>query len=275
MADIVFISHGGGPMPLLGDISHQQLVETLTHITQQIKKPKAIIVVSAHWEARPVRVTHQKTPDLRYDYYGFPDVSYTFKYPCAGAPELAEQLVGKLNTAGIDAELEENRGLDHGVFVPLTIMYPDADIPCIQISLVKGLEPDLHLKIGRVLMDNLAEDVLIIGSGFSFHNMRAFFTKDDLAHQQMNQSFEDWLVETCSSQDMTEAERMARFQHWDEAPYARYCHPRAEHLLPLHVCYGAAGRACDKVYSISILDKKASMYLWSSRIPSMSDSNTE
>lgn len=265
MADIVFISHGGGPMPLLGDISHQQLVETLTKIAKQIKKPKAIIVVSAHWEANHVRVTHQENPELLYDYYGFPEAAYTFKYPCAGAPELAEQIVHKLNAAEIDAELEEDRGLDHGVFVPLTIMYPDADIPCIQISLVKGLEPDLHLKIGKVLMDNLAEDVLIIGSGFSFHNMRAFFTKDDLAHQQMNQSFEDWLVETCSSQEMTEAERRARFQHWDEAPYACYCHPRAEHLLPLHVCYGAAGRACDKVYSISILDKKASMYLWSSR----------
>ncbi len=266
MANIVFISHGGGPLPLLGDPSHQQLVEMLTKITTQIKKPKSIIVVSAHWEAGQVRVIHQKSPDLLYDYNGFPEASYAFTYPCMGAPELAEQLVSKLNTAGIDAELEENRGLDHGVFVPLTIMYPNADIPCIQLSLVEGLEPDLHLKIGEVITENLAEDVLIIGSGFSFHNMRAFFTKDDLAHQQMNQSFEDWLVETCSSQILTEEQRRTRFKEWEHAPYARYCHPREEHLLPIHVCYGAAGRACDEVYSIPILNKKASMYLWLSDI---------
>lgn len=265
MADIVFISHGGGPLPLLGDPSHQQLVETLSIISKQIKKPKAIVVVSAHWEANNVRVTHQKRPDLLYDYYGFPEASYALKYPCVGAPELAEQIVNKLNAANIDAELEEERGLDHGVFVPLTIMYPDADIPCIQLSLVNGLDPDLHLKIGEVLTDTLAEDVLIIGSGFSFHNMRAFFSKDDPAHAHMNQSFEGWLVETCSSDNMTEQERKTRFQNWDEAPHARYCHPREEHLLPLHVCYGVAGRACDEVYSLSILEKQASMYLWNTK----------
>ena len=263
MADIVFISHGGGPLPLLGDPSHQELVDTLTTLSTQIKKPKAIIVISAHWEANHVRITHQKQPGLLYDYYGFPEASYAFKYPCEGAPELAEQIVKKLNAANITAELEEERGLDHGVFVPLTIMYPDADIPCIQLSLVNGLDPELHLKIGEVLTDTLAEGVLIIGSGFSFHNMRAFFSKDDPTHAQMNQSFEDWLVETCSGTNISEQDRKTRLQHWDEAPYARYCHPREEHLLPLHVCYGAAGRACDAVYSLSILNKQASMYLWS------------
>jgi 4,5-DOPA dioxygenase extradiol len=266
MADIVFISHGGGPLPLLGDPTHHELVETLNQIAGQIKKPKAIIVVSAHWEAAKVRVTHQQKPDLLYDYYGFPEESYRFKYACDGAPELAQRLVGKLQAADIGAELEDERGLDHGVFVPLMIMYPDADIPCIQLSLVKDLDAELHIKLGNIIADSVDENVLIIGSGFSFHNMRAFFTKEDLTHQQMNQFFEDWLMETCSSQNMTEEERRMRFQLWDEAPYARYCHPREEHLLPLHVCYGAARRACDSVYSLSILGKQASLYLWSSNI---------
>ena len=266
MADIVFISHGGGPLPLLGDPTHHELVETLTQITERLKKPKAIIVVSAHWEAHHVSLTHQKHPGLLYDYYGFPDESYTFKYPCDGLPELAEKIAAKLQKADIATELEDKRGLDHGVFVPLMIMYPEADIPCIQVSLVKGLDPDLHIRIGEIIADCADEDVLIIGSGFSFHNMRAFFTKEDLTHQQMNQSFEDWLMETCTSQNMTEEERRMRFQLWDEAPYARYCHPREEHLLPLHVCYGAARRACDSFYSLSILGKQASLYLWSSNI---------
>jgi aromatic ring-opening dioxygenase catalytic subunit (LigB family) len=141
-------------------------------------------------------------------------------------------------------------------------MYPEADIPCIQLSLLKSLDPDSHISLGKSLQAIEREDLLIIGSGFSFHNMRAFFSKDNELTLGMNQSFEEWLRDTCANQSMTESERRLRLLRWETAPNARYCHPREEHLLPLHVCYGYAEAPCSEAYSLEILGKNASMYLW-------------
>lgn len=258
----LFLSHGGGPLPILGDKTHEQMVRCLKEIATTIKKPSAIIMVSAHWEESRPTITSGAKPGLIYDYYGFPPESYGIEYPCPGEPFLAGQIASRFAEAGFEARLVEERGFDHGLFVPLKIMYPDADIPCVQLSLLKSLDPAEHVKMGQVLQSLADESLLVIGSGFSFHNMNAFFAPDTEETRSMNESFETWLLETCRSRDLGEEERMHRLVQWESAPFARYCHPREEHLLPLHVCYGFAATACTASFELHILNKKASMYLW-------------
>ena len=259
---VLFLSHGGGPLPLLGDEGHSELVENLKSISEIIKRPTAIIVISAHWEEKIPTLTHAEHPHLIYDYGGFPDAAYDIKYPASGNPPLASEISSLLQEKGFEAELDDKRGFDHGLFVPLKIMYPDADIPCIQLSLLNNLDPAVHLKMGEALAELTHENLLIIGSGFSFHNMRAFFTPSTDESRHMNESFEAWLIETCSDNAMDENERYDRLKYWEHAPFARYCHPREEHLLPLHVCYGIAQRAAAKVFEFNILGIKSSAYLW-------------
>ena len=158
--------------------------------------------------------------------------------------------------------LDGQRGFDHGLFVPLKIMYPQADIPCLQLSMLKSLDAAEHIRMGEALADLPADNLLVIGSGFSFHNMKAFFSDETDESRLMNESFEKWLIDTCSSHHIDENERKHRLENWEMAPAARYCHPREEHLLPLHVCYGMARRASTEVISLKILGKYASMYLW-------------
>ena len=163
---------------------------------------------------------------------------------------------------GMPARLDAERGFDHGVFVPLKLMYPEEDIPCVQLSLVSSLDAEQHLNIGRALQALDYDNLLVIGSGFSFHNMQAFFGKDTEQNKVMNQQFEEWLISTCSDTTIDEEERARRLRNWAQAPFARYCHPREEHLLPLHVCYGLANRACEEYAELNIIGKRASIYLW-------------
>ena len=259
---ILFLSHGAGPVPLLGDEGHQEMVENLKAIVTKIKKPSAIIVISAHWEEKVPTITSGKSPSLIYDYYGFPVESYHIKYPCPGEPFLADQIRQLLSSAGIEASLDKSRGFDHGLFVPLKIMYPEADVPCIQLSLVQSLNPAEHVKIGKALSGVKYDELLVIGSGFSFHNMKAFFTPETSESKAMNETFENWLIDTCSNTDIDQEERTLRLENWEQAPFARYCHPREEHLLPLHVCCGVAQSACSEYFELSIINKKSSVYLW-------------
>lgn len=262
---VLFLSHGGGPLPLLGDEGHEEMIEKLQYFASKIQKPSAILVISAHWEESIATITSGANPSIIYDYYGFPEESYSIQYPCSGEPALARQVADLLDQAEIVNRRDESRGLDHGVWVPLKIMYPNADIPCVQLSLIQGLDPAEHVRIGSVLANIQHENLLIIGSGFSFHNMKAFFAAETADERQKNKEFEQWLVETCSDPDMEETERMRRLNNWEEAPHARYCHPREEHLLPLHVCYGVTQSSCTKYAELNILNKKSSMYLWQSR----------
>lgn len=259
---VLFISHGGGPLPLLGDKFHRDMVDNLKLLATKIQKPAAIIVISAHWEEAIPTLTSGAHPTLIYDYYGFPEESYEITYPCPGEPALAKKVAQVLHDAGLQTRLDDQRGFDHGLFVPLKIMYPAAVIPCIQLSLVNSLSPGEHIKIGSALANLQDENVLIIGSGFSFHNLRAFFAPATAESKAMNAAFEQWLIDTCSNPELDESERTHRLEQWENAPYARYCHPREEHLLPLHVCYGVARTACKQYFELSILNKKASVYLW-------------
>jgi aromatic ring-opening dioxygenase catalytic subunit (LigB family) len=167
-----------------------------------------------------------------------------------------------LDKAGIKSRLDAERGFDHGVFVPLMLMYPAADIPCIQISLSSSLDAAVHVNIGKALAALKKENLLVLGSGFSFHNIQVMMSKTGSKIDPRNQSFEDWLVETCSEKSLSEAEREQRLVNWQEAPYARYCHPREEHLLPLQVCYGMAQAAARKVFQEPIAGFLSSAYQW-------------
>jgi aromatic ring-opening dioxygenase catalytic subunit (LigB family) len=259
---VIFLSHGGGPLPLLGDQGHIELIDNLKQISSLLKKPSAIIVISAHWEEKISTITHAATPALIYDYSGFPQESYSITYPAKGAPSLADELYSILKTNNIDAQLDDKRGFDHGMFVPLKIMYPDADIPCIQVSLLESLNPAEHIRLGEAIAELKHEGLLVIGSGFSFHNMRAFFTPSTSESRMMNEAFEKWLIDTCTDSGISENERAQQLIQWEQAPYARYCHPREEHLLPLHVCYGIAKCAAAKVLAFNVLGIKTSAYVW-------------
>ena len=259
---IFFLSHGGGPMPILGDPGHWEMVASLQKAASLLRKPDAILVISAHWEETLPTVTSAQWPSLIYDYYGFPDESYEIQYQCPGHPQLADEILQGLQGAGIEAGVSSSRGLDHGVFIPLKIMYPNADIPCVQLSLCSSLDPKAHIAIGQALANVATENLLVIGSGFSFHNMKAFFTPDTEESTKLNTSFEQWLIETCTQTTISEGERQQRLIQWEQAPGARFCHPREEHLLPLHVCVGMANRAADQYLDVTILNKQSSMYLW-------------
>lgn len=259
----LFLSHGGGPLPLLGDAAgHTEMLSCLRGIAAAMPKPDAIVVVSAHWEESVPTITSGANPSLIYDYYGFPPESYAITYPCAGAPALAKDIQHRLGGRGIDAKLDENRGFDHGVFVPLKIMYPDADIPCVQLSLLSTLDPALHIEIGRSLQGLVDQNVLVIGSGFSFHNLKAFFSPDTAQSRYDNEAFESWLKDVCENAEYSEPRRCELLKDWGNAPGAHYCHPREEHLLPLHVCYGVSESPCIERHELVILNKKCSIYAW-------------
>lgn len=262
--DILFISHGGGPLPLLGDPSHRDMVSQLEALARDLSRPDAILLVSAHWEAPVPTVTAGPHPELIYDYYGFPAESYDIQYPCPGEPALAAQVARTLARAGLPAREDATRGFDHGLFVPLKIMYPEADIPCVQLSLVDSLDAHTHLAIGEALRALAYDRLLVIGSGFSFHNLQALRTATRAVKDARNRAFEDWLLETCGSPDLSGEARRQRLLNWEQAPHARYCHPREEHLLPLHVCCGlAGGRPSDRHIDATIMNTRSGMFHWS------------
>jgi len=260
---ILYISHGGGPLPILGDSGHVKMVEFMKYLPKLLKKPEVIVVVSAHWEEQVVTVLSSPNPKLIYDYYGFPKEAYEIRYPAPGNPEFASKIVSLLNRCEIKSNLDNERGFDHGLYIPLMLMYPDADIPSIEISLAKGLDPSFHFEIGNALSELMNENVLVIGSGFSFHNMKEFIWDESKREDKANDFFQDWLIKTCI-QSVPLYDRKEQLANWEHAPSARYCHPREEHLLPLHVCAGIAGESMQatKVFDDYILGKRAIGFLW-------------
>ncbi|NBK24786.1 MAG: dioxygenase, partial [Spirochaetia bacterium] len=156
-----------------------------------------------------------------------------------------------------DAVLDDTRGFDHGMFIPLSLLYPDADIPTTQLSLLSSLSSQEHWDMGQTLRPLLDENILFIGSGFSFHNMRLFYQEDD----KQNHAFQEFLIESCTA-DLPLSKRKEALVGWEQAPYARYCHPREEHLLPLHVCCALAGKKAELVFDDEILKRRSVGFLW-------------
>lgn len=259
---ILYLPHGGGPMPLLGDPGHASLTAFLKQVPELLGQPRAILVVSAHWEETTPSVTAGANPELIYDYYGFPPESYEVTYPAPGAVAVAQRVRELLTAGGVSCEWREDRGYDHGLFVPLKLMYPQAEIPCLQVSLLKSLNPEQHLRLGELLAPLRDEGVLIVGSGLSFHNMRAYGRNDPQITAD-SQLFDNWLNETCTSPELPLEQRRERLAHWEQGPHARFCHPREEHLLPLQVC-AAAGeyRPAKQVYNDLFLGTWVSAFLW-------------
>lgn len=241
-----FISHGGGPWPYIPDMRRMMapLEASLHAITQELGGlPKAVLSVSGHWEAPQFLVTSHPEPPMVYDYYGFPEHTYRIRYAAPGAPALAARVRDLLAGAGLATGLDAQQGFDHGTFAPLAVMYPQAQVPVLQVALKKELDPAEHLAAGRALAPLRDEGVLILGSGLSFHNLRL---RGPQAHEP-SRTFDAWLHQTLEQVDP--AERSARLQHWTQAPAARIAHPHEDHLLPLMVALGAAeAEAATTVY---------------------------
>lgn len=263
---VFYLSHGGEPMPLMGDPEHTEMVSTLKKVANEVGRPSAILLISAHWETTVPCITASALPELIYDYSGFSKEASDIEYRCPGEPTLAAAIKDAQLKAGINAELDTKRGLDHGAFVPLKIMYPEANIPCVQLSLKKGLDADFHVQIGHILSTLDYDNLLIIGSGMSFHNMSAFFIpkQDEKAAiaNAKNWEFERWLVSTITDASLDESQRRQQLVDWETAPSARFCHPCSEHLIPLHVCYGVTERSSNEYYPAQIIGKQTSMFYW-------------
>jgi len=259
-ARILFVPHGGGPMPLLGDPEQASLTRFLQTVPARLGQPEAIIMISAHWEMPVPHVTAGASPELIYDYGGFPPEAYAIQYPAPGAPALAADIASLLEAQGVPCMQDAQRGFDHGMFVPLKLMYPEAAIPVIQLSLLANLDAGAHVALGQALAPLRDRNLLIVGSGMTFHNLRAFFLPG-LARDTDNEGFETWLRNVCTS-DMPENERTHKLTHWMEAPGGLQCHPRPEHLLPLQVCYGMAGKKAEVVFDDKVIGKRVSGYLW-------------
>lgn len=232
-----FVSHGGGPWPWMKEFgnAYDNLAKSLKDIPASLtEQPKALLVVTAHWEAVDFTVSGSAKPGMIYDYYGFPDYTYQIEYPAPGQPELAKQVIELLSQHDIKARNDSQRGYDHGTFTPLAVMYPQANIPVVQLSLKANLNTEQHYAAGRALRSLREQGVLIIGSGLSYHNLRHF----DASATAPSKEFDDWLYETLMMDD--EEARHQRLNHWQQAPSARIAQPREEHLLPLWVALGAA-----------------------------------
>lgn len=240
----LFIPHGGGPCffmdwSLMGGPADtwNKTAEWLRSLAQSLpERPKAILVVSGHWEEPDFTVASVPSPALIYDYSGFPPHTYQLRYPAPGSPALAARVIELLEDAGIPARANGTRGFDHGIFIPFLLSFPDGDIPVVPMSLKTSLDPADHLAAGRALAPLRDEGVLIVGSGMSYHNMHAFRTPAATAPSAL---FDRWLTEAVEQPDRR-AERLA---NWSEGPAARNAHPREEHLLPLMVAVGAGGDA--------------------------------
>jgi aromatic ring-opening dioxygenase catalytic subunit (LigB family) len=256
-----FIPHGGGPcffMDWSPPDAWNRMADFLKNVASTLPRmPKAIVMVSAHWSESHFAVTSGARPDLIYDYYGFPAHTYELKYPAPGAPALADQIVKTLTAAGIASAQNPQRGFDHGMFIPLKLIFPEANIPVVQLSLHTSLDPIQHLGAGRALETLRDQDVLIIGSGMSFHNMRAYGNPQ---YGPVSDTFDEWLTTAVES---SPEKRHHLLTNWEQAPGARQCHPaRAEeHLIPLMTVAGAAGKdAGHKVFSDRVMETTLSAF---------------
>lgn len=258
---VAFLPHGGGPWPFVDmGIDDKRGFDALVAYLQSVRavpkqRPRALLVVSAHWEEDVPTVMTAERPPMLYDYYGFPPESYRIQWPAPGHPEVAARVRELLGKAGFASDSDPARGFDHGTFVPLKLTYPDADVPTVQLSLKRGLDPAEHLAIGRALAPLRDEAVFIVGSGMTFHDLRTFFSPRALP---ISETFDAWLRESATLEAKQRDELLTR---WTEAPAARQAHPREEHLIPLMVIAGAAGDDKGSVpYSDTFMGVRLSAY---------------
>ena len=230
----LFLSHGAPTLPLTDTPAR----EFLSQIGGMLERPKAILVISAHWETAVPAVNAVESNETIHDFGGFPRALYDLRYPAPGSPTFAARIVERLRTSGFDCNIDKRRGLDHGAWVPLLLMYPRADIPVLQLSVQPHLGPEHHLRVGRALAPLRDEGVLIIGSGSFTHDLSEFrgHSPNDPAPDWVN-SFANWFdaaLAKGATNDLLNYRRLA--------PFATKNHPTEEHLLPLFAALGAAGQ---------------------------------
>ncbi|MDQ2067348.1 class III extradiol ring-cleavage dioxygenase [Xinfangfangia sp. CPCC 101601] len=240
-----FISHGGGPWPWMPDW-RARFVNLEASFNAMVKElpetPKAILMISGHWEDDSFAVMSSAQPPMVYDYHGFPPHTFEIQYKSPGAPELAQRTADLIAAAGLPVRLDPVQGYDHGTFVPAYVMYPDASVPLFQVSLRKGYSPEEHLALGRALAPLRDEGVLILGSGLSYHNLRNFGPGAKVP----SEAFDKWLGETLA---LPPAERTAQLLDWEKAPHAREAHAEEDHFIPVYAALGAAeGEVATRVY---------------------------
>lgn len=250
-----FIPHGGGPCFFMPDPAGRWtgMGAFLRSLPSRLpEQPTAILLISAHWETEGFRIGSGSRLPLIFDYYGFPPETYELRYDAPGAPELAVEAAQLLREAGLPVELDAEHGFDHGVFVPMKVAFPDATIPIVEMSVERSLDPTLHLAAGRALAVLRDRGVLIIGSGMSFHDLKAF---GDRQFTQPSQVFDEWLTSALAQPGDMRSESLV---DWAQAPSARAAHPEAEHLLPLMVAAGASNAPGEKVYGEIVLETAVS-----------------
>ena len=235
----IYLPHGGGPWPWTPAFTPQLeadyvlLRRYLESIPDALpRRPTGIVIVSAHWERPVPTVLAAAQPTMLYDYGGFPQNTYEISWPAPGSPRLAQQVRELIEASHIPTAEESERGFDHGVFVPMKLAFPSADIPTVQLSLDAGYDPERHLAIGRALAPLREQGVLIVGSGMSWEDFRA----RDLVRR--SNAFDEWFQETATAEHSS---RDLALGDWTRAPHARAAHPHEEHLLPMMVAAGAAG----------------------------------
>ncbi len=223
----IFVSHGA-PTLVLEDVPARNF---LAGLGKQIPRPAGIVAVSAHWDTDVPAVSAVHRPDTIHDFYGFPEALYKLRYDAPGAPKLAEKVAALTGAAR-----EHHRGLDHGAWVPALLGWPEADIPILQLSVQPNMDPAHHIALGRKLAPLRDEGILVMGSGSAIHNLRALVRGEGSEPEPWAQAFDEWLADTLERGD-----EAALADYRARAPYAREAHPTDEHLLPLHVAFGAAG----------------------------------
>ena len=231
-----FISHGGGPWPWVPEwrARFRNLEKSLISIArEQEQTPGAVLVISGHWEEAGFNVLASDHPSMLYDYFGFPDETYKLIYPAPGSSEFAHKTTQLLHAAGCPSQLDDQRGFDHGAFVPLFVMYPRANVPVYQMSLQRGYNPQAHISAGRAIAPLRDDGVLIIGSGLSYHNLSLFGP----GAREPSEAFDHWLRKALFEESKA---RIKSVMEWEKAPFARLCHPQEDHLAPLFVALGAA-----------------------------------
>ena len=239
----IFLPHGGGPCffmdwtwgPADTWTPTKRFLEGLA--VSLPAPPRAMVVVSGHWEQPSFTASSAASPGLIFDYSGFPAHTYELTWPAPGDPQLSASVAELLKKAGLPAAIDPTRGYDHGVFVPLKVAFPDAKVPVVTLSLAASLDPALHLAAGRALVTLRDEGVLVVASGMSFHNLRAYFRPETAERAR---AFDAWLTHAVES---PAPQRDALLSNWHGAPFAEYAHPREEHLIPLMVAAGAGGDA--------------------------------
>jgi len=222
----------GGPSDPMWQPMERYLAGLIDSLAE---RPRAILLVSGHWEEAEITVHTGARPDLLFDYYGFPEHTYHLRWDAPGAPDVARRAASLLREAGFATREENARGWDHGVFIPMKVAVPEADIPLAQMSLRADLDPADHIAIGRALAPLRDEGVLIVGSGMSFHNLRARGSAVVAPSAEWDAAL------TAAVTDPDPVRRAERVANWRTLPHAQFAHPREEHLLPLMVALGASG----------------------------------